>query len=370
MTEKSNKTDKWRTRRHCEAISWSDLGHMPEQESLIDKLLFCGGLSMIYGDSGTGKTFVALWMAACIASAREWMDRKCKQGTVVILATEAGLSIKPRLDAIRVYNDLDDNNLPPVYIVPDTINIGKDGDDVDPVINEIKAISGAVLVIVDTMNRAIGGGDENTPKDMGGFIDNCHRIRTETGAHVMIVHHSGKVAAKGARGHSSLRAAVDTEINVVMSESKVITAKVTKQRDTHTGDAFHMRLEEIEIGRSEDNEPLTSCVLVPSDAPAIDTSRPKLSKQQRKALDVLYDCLADQGETRTVQPDHDPVLCVSVDNFKESLMDTGISEAEDTDNLRRAYDRLIKELGKRGVSKVSEEYIWIPDETDNSGQTK
>jgi hypothetical protein len=70
------------------------------------------------------------------------------------------------------------------------------------------------LVVVDTLSRAMAGGNENAPDDMSAFIRNIDRIRQETGAHVLIVHHCGKDAAKGARGHSCLRAATDTKIEL------------------------------------------------------------------------------------------------------------------------------------------------------------
>jgi RecA-family ATPase len=70
------------------------------------------------------------------------------------------------------------------------------------------------MIVLDTLSRVIAGGNENAPDDMGQLIGNCDRIRAEARAHVMLVHHTGKDEARGARGHSSLRAATDTEIEV------------------------------------------------------------------------------------------------------------------------------------------------------------
>lgn len=369
MTEKNETPSDWQQRRHCEAIPWSQLGSMPEQEALIEDLLFCGSLSMVYGDSNTGKTFVVLWFAACIALGWDWIERKSKQGKVVLLATEAGLSIKPRLDAIRVHYGLGEDALPPLYIIPDMIDIGKDGRDTDTIIAEIKAIGSVELVIVDTMNRAIAGGDENTPTDMGGFINNCDKIRNETGAHVLIVHHSGKDASRGARGHSSLRAAVDTEINVT-NDDGLITAKVTKQRNTSTGNEFHMMLQEVEIGHHEDGKAQTSCILVAVDAPTIVEAKPTLSRQTQRALDILHNCLAEQGEEREAQKDQPPVLCITLDEFREALRAGRIANTDKADSMNKAINRAVENLTEVNVAKVFDQFIWIPDKTDNTGQTE
>ena len=67
------------------------------------------------------------------------------------------------------------------------------------------------LVVIDTLARAMTG-NENAPEDMGRFVAACGRIREACEGHVLIVHHCGKDQARGARGHSSLRAATDVEL--------------------------------------------------------------------------------------------------------------------------------------------------------------
>ncbi|MBX9265093.1 helicase RepA family protein, partial [Klebsiella pneumoniae] len=70
------------------------------------------------------------------------------------------------------------------------------------------------LIVIDTLARCFGGNDENDAKDMGAFIEGCDTIKRETGATVLVVHHSGKDDTKGARGSSAFRAALDAEFNV------------------------------------------------------------------------------------------------------------------------------------------------------------
>ena len=99
----------------------------------------------------------------------------------------------------------------------------------------------------------MGDGDENSGQDMGAFIRNVDTIRTATGAHICIVHHTGKDTARGARGHSSLRAATDTEIELTVSES-ISTAQVTKQRDGKIPAPFSYTLREVVLGTDSDGD--------------------------------------------------------------------------------------------------------------------
>ncbi|MCP5682603.1 helicase RepA family protein, partial [Klebsiella pneumoniae] len=70
------------------------------------------------------------------------------------------------------------------------------------------------LIIFDTLARCYGNLDENNSQDMGRLIVGCDAIKNGTSASVLLVHHSGKDETKGARGSSSLKAALDVEFNV------------------------------------------------------------------------------------------------------------------------------------------------------------
>ena len=91
---------------------------------------------------------------------------------------------------------------------------------------------------------------------MGAFIRNVDRIRSATKAHVLTVHHTGKDEARGSRGHSSLPAAVDTEIKV--ADKKIIT---TKQRDMDKAAPIGFDVKTVEVGRDGSGRPVTSLVV-------------------------------------------------------------------------------------------------------------
>ena len=102
-------------------------------------------------------------------------------------------------------------------VIPVAVNLGPGGQDAERVIAAAAVVEGRTgkavqLVIIDTLARSMGAGDENSSQDMGAFIAACDQIRRATGATVLIVHHSGKSSNAGARGSSALLGAVDTAI--------------------------------------------------------------------------------------------------------------------------------------------------------------
>jgi hypothetical protein len=65
-------------------------------------------------------------------------------------------------------------------------------------------VDGDVYLILDTLSRALAGGDENSSVDMGRLIARCDAVREMLGCTLEYVHHSGKDKSRGARGWSGL----------------------------------------------------------------------------------------------------------------------------------------------------------------------
>jgi hypothetical protein len=109
----------------------------------------------------------------------------------------------------------------------------------------------------------MAGGDESSSVNMSEVVQAVDKIRRATDAHVMLVHHCGKDAGRGARGHSSLRAAVDTEIELFRNDDESITfAQVTKQRDLPCIPPMAFSLEPVDLGLNDYGETVTSCTVV------------------------------------------------------------------------------------------------------------
>jgi KaiC/GvpD/RAD55 family RecA-like ATPase len=226
---------------------------------LVQKLLGEGAMSVVYGESNVGKTFFAMSLAYAIAQGRAYGGHKATQGAVVYVAAEAGVSAENRVAALRAhFKDAE----APFDLVPCPVDLLRPNGDTKALIELVKeaeADYGKVrLVVIDTLSRAIAGGNENSPDDMGALVKHLDALRVATRAHVMVIHHSGKDTAKGARGHSLLRAATDTEIEIQAG-----VARITKQRDMEMGASIGFDLVPVDLGVSDEGEKVTSCVAVP-----------------------------------------------------------------------------------------------------------
>jgi len=240
------------------------------QDQLIKGLLLVNTLAVIYGEPGSGKTFMAMDMALAIAAGKLWRGRKTKKGLVVYVAAEGAASVQLRVTAYRkAYPDVDPRI--PFCILPQAVDF-LDTECVDRLITTIRVLESEVgertaLVVIDTLSRAMTG-NENSPEIMGAAIDSAERIRAASDqATVAFIHHAGKDPTKGARGHSKLNAAIDTEI-FVEGKSGVRVAEVKKQRDLPIGDKFAFDLRQVVLGTDADGDAITSCVVDDAATPA------------------------------------------------------------------------------------------------------
>jgi hypothetical protein len=218
---------------------------------LVEGLLDEGGLSVNYGDSGSGKTFVTLDLGFHVGAGLDWNGKKVRRGLVVYVAAEGGRRIKRRISALRKRFREEHGDVAPdplFALVRYQIDLRSNDADLKSLLALVRAAEEktgekCVWLIVDTLSRAMAGGDENSPVDMGRIVAAADRFRGETDAHFTYVHHTGKDAARGARGHSLLRAATDTEL-----ETTAGAFTLTKQRDGELGFKIGFKLVDLEIG--------------------------------------------------------------------------------------------------------------------------
>ena len=249
-------------------------------DELVEDVIVRGKSTVIYGDSNSGKTFFALGLAAAIAEGREAYGKRTDPGIVVYLACEAPGSIKARLKAIAKFHNV---SLKRIAVVPVPLNFytgDADAAAVIAAIREIEAIKGQAvkLVIGDTLARMSSGANENSGEDMGPVMDRFEEICRATGAAMLIIHHNGKDAARGARGWSGIRAHIDTEIEVVEKDGQR-SATITKQRELASkGEIIYFKLEIVEMGETKFGKPATTCVAVLDEAATENEPSKKPSK--------------------------------------------------------------------------------------------
>jgi len=221
---------------------------------LIKGWLDRGAISVVYGAPNSGKSFWAVDVAHAVHSGENWAGHRVEQGAVLYCAAEGGALFANRLAARKAR----------FAVLPGALALAGRNNDAVALAEAVEALSETHgpfhLIVVDTMARAMAGADENAAADIAGLLHNLAQIVDRTGAHLMLIHHSGKDAARGARGHSSLRAAVDTEIEIAV-DGALRVARTTKQRDMAGGAELPFRLEQVTLGRDADGDPVTSCIV-------------------------------------------------------------------------------------------------------------
>lgn len=205
-----------------------------------------------------------------------------------------------------------------------------------------------------------GGGDENSSSDMGSLIQNCDNIRNDTGAHVCLIHHTGKEETRGARGHSSLKAAIDTEIQV-SQKNEIIQATILKQREGRTGDRLCFSFKGYEVRRDEDNDPVYSCALTRVD---IQSEKNQLSGQALQAYQLLSDFVLDKGIEHIPEEGMPLKKCVRTDDFKDRFIKSNIASSDKPGSINKAFLRAKNTLKNERFIEEWDGYLWTTDKPD------
>jgi AAA domain len=235
-----------------------------EYDWLVAGWLSSHDRSVLAGDSKAGKSFLALEIALCVAFGRDLFGLTTKKGGVIYQVGEGLLGFKKRLRAWRAYYGADFVREVPFRLFQRSIDIYRDFDLVDALIEEILAHAATFdaplrLVVIDTLAKASIGADENAVKDMGIVFKNVERINERTGAHVMLVHHLTK--GGGVRGSTSVYAGVEQVLLLSRDEQTMIrTLTLDKQKDDEEGISLTFELQKVVLGVDQDGRQVTSCV--------------------------------------------------------------------------------------------------------------
>jgi len=272
-------------------LSGSDIVNEPLKEWAVKGIFPIQGISAVYGPSGSGKSFLCIELAAAIQEGKPFFDLKTKQTDVIIIGLEGESGYKVRYDAWKTINVRD---IPFKTVLRQSFNVTIDKD----VADLAEAVPKGCVVIIDTMNQSAPTIDENASKDMGSVIRGLKQLQTLTKGLVIIVHHTGKNETRGLRGHSSLHAAMDAEIEVQGDpESPKKSFKTTKVKDGAAGKSFPFELIPIDLGEDEDGEPITSCYVKPT--PSVELRKittGTLGENQKIAMDVIDELLKANGD--------------------------------------------------------------------------
>lgn len=257
----------------------------------IEGILESDALALLFSGPGDGKTFLAVDMGCCIATATPWHGHAVKQGPVVFIAGEGHNGLKKRFLAWGIRHEVNIENAP-IFIstTPASFLDRQSIEEVEDAVDEIVAkYESPALVVVDTVARNFGDGDENSTADMGGFIQSSDRIRAGYGCAVLLIHHVGHADKTRARGAMALKGALDFEYRLERGEDDVIRLDCTKCKDFEPPAPMAFRLRSVELPmQDEQGSPVTSAVIdSTSYEPPPKQGKQGRGKNQTKALEVL-----------------------------------------------------------------------------------
>ena len=302
-------------------LTADELKNLPTTKWRVKGLFPEHGLGSIYGPSGSGKSFLALDLMAAVASGSAFYGNKTTQCPVVYVALEGTGGIAKRVEAYETHHKI---KLPSTFrIVTDMLSLFS---------SEASVFAEAVIeaglnegvIVIDTLAQSAPGSDENSSAHMGMIISNAQLLQRMTNGLVVLIHHTGKDASRGARGHSSLYAALDAALEVKRTQGGLewLSAKV---KDGASGNATSFRLERVVLGQDEDGDEISSCVAVGDLFRKAPLTQPT-GKNQKAVLDAL---LLKFGAGTTVATDK------ALDIAKASLTD------QTTNAAQRAKEALI-----------------------------
>jgi len=273
MAPTSKQAEQRRPSGDLEMIAFKDVKLNTKPKYLIKGVLEKNANAVLYGKSNTGKSFLALDMAAAIAQGVAWAGRKTKPGAVAYFAAEAGRGFGHRMLGVGQKHGLRPSvDNVPIYYCPRPLNLltgEKVKESMLKAIQNIETETGlkVELAVIDTLARVMPGGNENGSEDMGTVTDNIVWLGYHAKCSTLTVHHSGKSAAAGMRGHSSLQAAIDTELECIRKGDDGASGpgvlKTRKQREQSKDDGdIGFGLRTVALGADDEGDEITSCYAV------------------------------------------------------------------------------------------------------------
>ncbi|MGJ7570859.1 AAA family ATPase [Variovorax sp. RB2P76] len=269
------------------------LDHLKPIDWLIRDYLEADCLALLFADPGVGKSFMAIDMACCIATGQQWHGKAVTKGAVFIIAGEGHNGLIRRFKAWEIANSVDLKGAP-LYVSHKAAAFSDD-DSAEAVIKAVRALASETgaqprLIVIDTVARNFGPGDENSTKEMGEFIQNLDALKHEFKATVLLVHHSGHADKGRARGSMALKGALDAEYRLERDDdAKLIRFEATKMKDAEFPEPLSFRLESVRLPlMDEDGDDVFGAVIrstmhVPKARPGKTAS----GKNQLKALQIL-----------------------------------------------------------------------------------
>ena len=340
-----------------------------EPDFIVGDLIEARSCVVVFGTPGSGKSFVTLDVAACIASGREFHNKEVQQGCAVYVAGEGGAGIKRRLQAWSKHTGEPLDKTKPLFVIQSPIEMlnAADVNAACDAIAEATAAFNIKVIVLDTLARNFGDGDENSTGDMNRFVTAVGRMIERFACTVIVVHHSGHGDNSRGRGSSALRAAADAEFRVE-KEHDTVTLTHTKAKDAPESAPMKFSLESVEIGTRTNGEPFTSAVLIERETQTVQTT--KLTPSQQRAMKAFDDAVKDAGRFA----DDGSFIGVHRDDWRKAFY--RIATQDNDDSKSKAFRRACTDIVDKGELEVSDDvfrhagqFAWLKNQAVTDTRT-
>ncbi|MEX0652962.1 MAG: helicase RepA family protein [Phycisphaeraceae bacterium] len=301
--------------------------------------------ALVFGDPGTGKSFLAIDWACRVATGTPWRGHGVTPGPVVYVAGEGQQGFGRRIRAWSEHHGVSLIGAPlfvaPAVAIPEMPQLGELAVAID------EAVAPPALIVLDTLARCFGGGDENSTQDMSRFVSACDALRRRYGCTILVVHHTGHADKNRARGAIALKAALDAEYRLADGEAGLkLTA--TKMKDAETPPPLGLELVSVDLPGLVDDygNPVASAAIEITDADTgaiesqVKSVRPR-GKWQEVGLSIARRLIRRGGDGQ-----------VTVDAWRDACEREGM--------VRQNQHRVLEALSKRGDIIVTDGEMSLP----------
>lgn len=327
---------------------------------IIRGLIECDSLTVLSGQAGTGKSFLALSWLFHVAAGLPWNGMKVRQGACVYVCGEGHHGIRRRFSALSLDTGIRIDEKLPISVSRTAARLSEQ-DGVDEVIADtlkiIERRGPLALVVIDTVARNFGAGDENSTPDMSRFLHGCDMIRKMAKVSVVLVHHTGHGDKSRGRGSSVLPGAVDTDLILSRVEGNRICLESNKVKDGEPLKPMTLNLHQVELDEVDDEgEPVTSCVMryMPDVESIVRSVAKRGGPNQKKAMDILRKQYSLQRANVEASGRPPSAAHVTIEKWKELCSAEGID--------RRRFPEVIGSLSNSGKVRIDGLHVYLGDE--------
>ena len=344
------------------------------KEEIVQGVLGAGEFSLFVAKPGMGKSVLVGDIGMHIAAGRDWHGKKAKQGLVVFFAAERKKITERRVAAWGKKHGVSGI---PFVVVGGKLDLTTGLIDAKALAATIKSLEercgyDCVLIILDTVTRTFGPGDQHQSRDMQRYVQSVDELHRATAAHIAAIHHSPWSDDRG-KGAIDLDGAIDVSfvVNVVgTGPEKVFTLKCTGANDGEEGPVMSFRLESIALGTDDDGNVTTAPVVVQAKVTPDDGSN--LKGNAVKALDSLRAVIDEDGQAPPPGSPGFPdgVVVASRDAWRNRFYKDALAKEPKAteDALSRRFRRAATELKEAGKIGECGQWVWLDMDKAGHGQ--